>query len=69
MKAIQENPQESRKEWMLWMFTRAASESSNVTGMQLWQHQNKPIELWSPDVIQQKADYVHFNPVMAGFVP
>src|SRR5258706_1438137 len=66
VKAIQENPQESRKEWMLWMFTRAAAKSSNVSGMQLWQHHNKPIELWSADVIQQKADYIHLNPVMAG---
>lgn len=66
--AIQENSQESRKEWMLWMFGRAAQRSSNVSGMQFWQHHNKPIALWSPEVIQQKADYIHFNPVAAGFV-
>ena len=68
VKAIQENPRESRKEWMLWMFKRAASKSSNVSGMQLWQHHNKPIELWSPNVIEQKTDYIHLNPVVAGFV-
>jgi len=68
VKAISENIQESRKEWMLWMFKRAASKSSNVTAYQFWQHNNKPIELWSAAVIEQKADYIHDNPVEAGFV-
>lgn len=68
VKAIAENPQESRKEWMLWMFKRAAEKSSNVSNYQFWQHNNNPIELWSPHVIEQKADYIHNNPVEAGFV-
>ncbi len=67
-KAILENNQESRKEWMLWMMERAASKSSNVTGKQLWQHHNKPIELWSNEVIDQKVTYIHMNPVESGFV-
>ncbi len=33
-----------------------------------WQDHNKPIELYSNNVIQQKIDYIHFNPVEAGFV-
>ena len=66
--AIAENPQESRKEWMIWMFKRAGSKSSNVSGKQFWQHHNKPIELWSPEVIDQKVEYIHMNPVEAGFV-
>lgn len=65
---IKENPQESRKEWLLWMFERAGSKSSNVSKYQFWQHHNKPIELWSPEVIDQKVDYIHKNPVVAGFV-
>jgi putative transposase len=65
---IAENPQESRKEWMLWMMERAGTKNSNVKRMQLWQQHNKPIELWSPKVIDQKADYIHNNPVEAGFV-
>lgn len=67
-KAIKENATESRKEWMLWMMERAASKASNVTRGMFWQHHNKPIELWSADVIQQKLDYIHRNPVVAGFV-
>lgn len=68
VKAIRENNQESRKEWMLWMFKRAGLKSSNVKGNQFWQHHNKPIELWSEAVIVQKADYIHNNPVESGFV-
>ena len=29
---------------------------------------NKPIELWSNEVIQQKIDYIHNNPVEEGIV-
>lgn len=68
VRAIKENNQESRKDWLLWMFERAGSKSSNVKGSQFWQHNNMPIELWSADVIEQKADYLHDNPVVAGFV-
>jgi putative transposase len=67
-KSIIENTQESRKEWMLWMMERAGLKSSNIKNRQLWQHSNKPIELWSPHVIDQKVDYIHNNPVEAGFV-
>lgn len=65
---IKVNPHESRKEWLLWMFERAGSKSSNVSKYQFWQHHNKPIELWSPEVIDQKIEYIHNNPVVAGFV-
>jgi REP element-mobilizing transposase RayT len=52
---IAEHPQESRKEWMLWMMERAGMKNSNVKRMQLWQQHNKPIESWSPKVIDQKS--------------
>ncbi|MEQ8477234.1 transposase [Fulvivirga sp.] len=66
--AIKNNNQESRKEWLLWMLKKAGEKSSNVTGSQLWQHNNKPIALWSSDVIDQKVNYIHNNPVVSGFV-
>ena len=47
---------------------RAGAKNSNVKGMQFWQQHNKPIELWSSKVIDQKVDYIHDNPVKAGFV-
>ncbi len=68
IKAIEENPKESRKEWLLSMMERAGKLKGNVSKYQFWQHNNKPIELWSTAVIKQKLDYIHYNPVKAGFV-
>ena len=68
VKSIEANTQESRKEWMLWLFERAGLKSSNMRRRQFWQHNNKQIELWSAEVIEQKADYIHNNPVESGFV-
>ena len=68
IKEIEDNPQESRKEWMLWMMERAGKKKSNVSEKQFWQQHNKPIELWSNKVIKQKMDYIHNNPVEVGFV-
>jgi REP element-mobilizing transposase RayT len=50
------------------MMERAGKKKSNVTKRQFWQQHNKPIELWSDKVIKQKIDYIHNNPVEAGFV-
>ena len=67
-KEILESNGESRKEWMLLMFRQAGLQNSNVKGMQLWQQESHPIELWSPEVLKQKMQYIHMNPVIAGFV-
>jgi hypothetical protein len=61
LKAIMNNPQESRKEWLLEKF-------KTTDGNCFWGTDNHPIELWSNDVIKQKLDYLHNNPVEAGFV-
>jgi putative transposase len=37
LKIIEENPQESRREWMLWMFERAGKKNSNVKHRKFWQ--------------------------------
>ena len=68
VEAIKAHPSESRKEWMLERFSLAAKQSSNVKHQQFWRHDNKPIELWSNAVIDEKIDYIHQNPVEAGFV-
>jgi len=68
IRTILNNPRESRKEWLLKMFEKAGKNNGNITRYQFWQHHNKPIELWSTPVIKQKLDYIHNNPVKAGFV-
>jgi putative transposase len=42
---IKENPEESRKEWMMWMFERAGKKNSNNSDWQFWQQHNKPLEI------------------------
>ncbi|WP_304344206.1 transposase [Chryseobacterium koreense] len=68
VKAITENPKESRKEFLLEAFKKEAEKSSNVTLYQFGRHDNKPIELWSNRVIYEKINDVHQNPVEAGLV-
>ena len=61
LNAISENIQESRKEWLLRGFKTAK-------GNRFWQADNKPVELWSNEVISQKIKYIHQNPVEEGIV-
>ncbi|WP_282036526.1 REP-associated tyrosine transposase [Saccharicrinis aurantiacus] len=68
VKAIQENVRESRKELLLGQFKKAGEKSSNVKHYQFWRHDNKPIELWSNKVIDEKINYIHNNPVEEGLV-
>jgi len=37
-------------------------------GFSFWRGDNKPIELWSNKVINQKLNYIHQNPVEEGLV-
>ncbi|RCH53859.1 transposase [Mucilaginibacter hurinus] len=66
--AIKENLQESRKDWMLWMFKRAGSKNINNDVYQFWQQDNHPIELSTNLMMDQRLDYLHQNPVKAGIV-
>ena len=66
--AIIKNPKESRKDFLLEQFSKADIQSSNVNKYQFWRHDNKPIELWSNKVIDEKIDYIHNNPVEEGYV-
>lgn len=65
---IQNNPQESRKEWIVWMMKRAGRKNRNNNDWQLWQQHNQPIELSSNEMLDQRLNYLHNNPVEAGFV-
>lgn len=47
LNSIRDNPQESRREWLLEQF-------KSDKGNRFWQTESKPIELWSNKVIEQK---------------
>jgi putative transposase len=66
--AIASNPTESRREWMLAMMERAGAENRQNRYRQFWQQHNKPIELNTVDRLRRCLNYVHQNPVEAGFV-
>lgn len=66
--AISENPHESRKEWLLTMFSNVGRYNPNNTKYQFWRQDNHPIETFTPAVVQQKLDYIHNNPVVEGIV-
>ena len=68
VESIRNNPQESRKEWMIWMFERAGRKNPNNEIIQFWQQHNQPIELTTALIMRQKLEYLHENPVKAGFV-
>src|SRR5574344_1010040 len=68
IESIKQNPQESRKEWLLKKFSTTAKCTSNASNYQFWQHDNHPIELWSNKVIDEKINYIHQNPVEEGLV-
>jgi REP element-mobilizing transposase RayT len=63
LKAIKENTQESRQEWMLWMMKRAGRKNSNNEKYQFWQQHNQPIVLHNAEIFEQKLNYIHNNPV------
>lgn len=48
--------------------TKAGIENSNNISFQLWQQDNHPIALITEKMLLQKLDYMHNNPVKAGFV-
>ncbi len=67
-KAIETNSRESRKAWMMEMFTTAGKQKSNNRDFQFWQQHNHPIEMNSNTKIDSRINYIHNNPVTAGFV-
>jgi len=53
-KSISAHPGESRKEWMVWMMERAGKKNGNNNDWQFWQQHNQPIELSTPEIMNQK---------------
>ena len=49
-------------------FEKADFRSSNINKYQFWRHNNKPIELWSNKVIDEKINHIHNNPAEEGLV-
>jgi putative transposase len=61
IEAIKNNPMESRKDWLLWLFRKEE-------GSWFWEEGFHPEEIRTTDFFRSKVDYIHFNPVRAGIV-
>lgn len=68
LEMITNNPSESRKEWLMYLFEYFAKGSIQNKYYQFWQKTNYPTELISNPVFDQKRDYIHRNPVTAMLV-
>ena len=66
--SIKNNLTESRKEWIIWIMERAGKKNGNNSDWQFWQQHNKPIEIKDKEMFDKILDYIHQNPVVAGFV-
>ena len=68
LKEILNNDKESRRSWMKWIFESAAKQNSNNKNYQFWQQDNRPVELSTNEMMDQRLAYLHNNPVMEGIV-
>ena len=68
IKSIETEDGESRKDWMLKQFKDKELINKRNKTYQFWKQDNHPIELYSNYFIDQKIDYIHNNPIVAGLV-
>ena len=68
IKLVETHPQESRRDWLLNQFQHFAIRNQQYSNYHFWQYTNHPVLLNTPQLLQQKVDYVHQNPVRAGIV-
>ncbi len=61
VEAIELNPQESRKSWLLWLLKK---EGHNW----FWEEGYHGEEVYTKEFFDTKARYIHLNPVRAGWV-
>jgi len=65
---IEQMPGESRRDWLLHMFKFFGKYQKQNKTFSFWQKTNHPIELNYPEIIDQKVEYIHNNPVESGYV-
>ena len=68
LKEIRVNKEESRKKWLEMIFSYHAKFNKRVEERQLWTHENHAVELDDNEMKDSRLDYIHNNPVVAGWV-
>ena len=59
---------ESRREWLLHRFQWNAAQNERSSDHQVWTHENHAASITSEKFFRQKLNYIHQNPVRAGWV-
>ena len=67
-KSIEQNQQESRRDWLLSDLTWQGKINTRNKDFQFWVQDNHPIVLSNQDRVKRCLNYIHLNPVVAGFV-
>jgi putative transposase len=67
LKAINAEP-ESRREWLLYMFSFYANNTNRNDEFKIWTGNNHPEQITSKDFLISKLNYIHENPVRSGMV-
>ena len=67
IKLIEQNPEESRKEWLLHLFRYFGRMNKHNSEFQFWQQHNHPIDLTDTAMLIQKQEYIYMNPVEQGW--
>jgi len=62
IEAIEENP-ESRREWLLKKFAFASDRIKRGSKYKVWKDGFHPVELSNREILEQKLNYIHENPV------
>lgn len=60
---IEENPEESRKVWMLDRFWFVGNNDKKIKNYKFWRDGNNIEQIQSYEFFQQKVNYIHNNPV------
>ena len=68
MSEVSHNNRESRKDWLEMVFRYHAKFNGRVNEKQFGTHENHAVELTDNRMIDSKLDYIHMNPVRAGWV-
>ncbi|MGB0430818.1 MAG: REP-associated tyrosine transposase [Bacteroidia bacterium] len=67
-KELKTNTQESRREWILRLFKYYAKYQKQNKEISVWKKTSKPFVLDTPDAFDNCQEYLHMNPVKAGYV-
>jgi REP element-mobilizing transposase RayT len=68
LKSIEKNERESRKKWMLWIFSSKAKINKRNDKYQFRQQDNHAIECSTEEILDSRMKYLHENPLRAGLV-